>query len=364
MKLYQTLDRGLLKKSYSAKMLFLAFLGIHVPLIGMLLYVILIPRETLDPWQSVFIILFFTLLATAVTLYLLNALLLPVRRTSEAMLKFQHQRELVPLPTDYKDEAGTLMANVHNTLGEIKRLNEDQLNFFSLLVHDLRSPLNSILSLTELMNISGNEKEREGYLQMIRDLSEKGLQVVQDTMHLIMNENYQLKEHDKQVINLSEFLKQQLLAVEGIRCAKDIDIRLKLSTQDKLGVQADLFSHIIQNLLTNAIKFSHPGGTVIITARPQHGRYHISVSDKGLGFKSDTRNKLFDRFTSEKKKGTEGEATSGIGLYLSRTLAEKHGGTIEAYSEGEGQGATFTVSLPYDGMQQEEVENQPIALVV
>ena len=358
MNLYRTLDIGPLKKSYSAKMLLLGFLGIHIPLIGIIMYILLVPKDTLEPWQVIVITLILTLLATAITLYLLNALLSPIRITAEAITTFQHQRQLPSLPTEHQDEAGLLMANIQNTMSEIKRLGEDQLNFFSLLIHDLRSPLNSIVGLTELITVSDNEQEREEYLGLIRDSCEKGLQVVHDTMHLIMNENYQLKENDKQLINLSDFLTQQLRAVEGIRLGKNINIELSNSDSDQLLVQPELFSHIIQNLLTNAIKFSHQGGTIKVEGKPQQDIYHLSVSDEGLGFRPEVRDKLFDRFTSEKKKGTKGEATSGIGLYLTKTLVEKHGGSIEADSPGISQGATFTLKVPHVASQNNKPAQQ------
>ena len=347
MKLYRALNVGLLKKSYSAKMLFIGFVGIHVPLIGTTSYILLSPPDTLQPWQLITIILLLTLLATGVTLYLLNALLAPVLYTAKVMLEFRNSQEIQPLPIQYQDEVGVLMANVVRAHENIKKLNDEQLNFFSILVHDLRSPLNSILSLVELLNITDSEKERKGYLNMIRALCDKELNVIQDTMQLVMQENYQLKEHDKEYINLRVFLEDQLHALEGSRATKELKFELQVSELDLLYVQPDLFAHIAKNLLSNACKFSYAGGRISIIGVAHSTAYQVTVSDEGLGFEPDEKHKLFDRFTSVKKEGTQGEATSGIGLYLTKTLVEKHGGHIQAASKGVGNGAAFTVTLPY-----------------
>ena len=361
--LYQALDKGPLKKSYSAKMLFIGFVGIHIPLIGILIYVSLISGEGLAPWKLIIITLILTLLATAITLYLQNNLLSPIRATAKAMKVFQERRERLPLPVHHQDEAGVLMFSVHQALDEIQRLNKDQLNFFSLLVHDLRSPLSSIMSISELISITkNNPAEITAYLDMIRECSDKGLQVIQETMDLIMNENFQLREEEMEAVELRSFLAQQLKNLEGSSSAKGISFALNVNEGDQLKVHPKLFAHIIQNLLTNAVKFSYPKGVISIEGHINDDTYQLSVTDQGLGFDQSVRDRLFDRFTSAKKKGTIGEATSGIGLYLTKNLVEKHGGSISADSLGTDQGATFKVTLPYIAMLHQPTNTTTMAL--
>ena len=96
----------------------------------------------------------------------------------------------------------------------------------------------------------------------------------------------------------------------------------------------------------NAIKFSSDGKNIFITGKQENDGVCLSVKDEGLGFMQSEIEKLFDRFTSTGKKGTHGEASIGLGLYLSKKMIEKHSGKLVAASEGINKGATFTIMLP------------------
>mgnify|MGYP001076979003 FL=1 len=112
-------------------------------------------------------------------------------------------------------------------------------------------------------------------------------------------------------------------------------------------MQRTIFNQVLTNLLHNAIKFSPREEKIRIEVKKNRRQVQINLVDQGIGFAStDDIQRVFDRFTHLKRKGTEGEPTTGVGLYLSRKIVRQHKGEIEAYSAGENKGSTFSITLP------------------
>ena len=108
----------------------------------------------------------------------------------------------------------------------------------------------------------------------------------------------------------------------------------------------DLIRQVFSNLINNAVKFTPNGGTISITASKNDKNTEITVTDNGIGFPPNKSKAIFERFTKEKRKGTQGENTTGLGLYLCNKIVSRHSGKIVASSKGEGLGSTFIVTLP------------------
>ena len=122
MKLYDKLSNiSFLKKSYAFKFLFVAFIGIHIPLIGILFFV-LYAKNTISPDSILIFALIMTLLATLITLLILNKLIRPILLASKSLDEYRNNRILSELPTQYTDEAGLLMRNIQSLFMKLKAL--------------------------------------------------------------------------------------------------------------------------------------------------------------------------------------------------------------------------------------------------
>jgi two-component system sensor histidine kinase VicK len=117
------------------------------------------------------------------------------------------------------------------------------------------------------------------------------------------------------------------------------------SPQVVVEVDQDKFMHVMQNLVSNAIKFTPQGGHIRIRVQQEPDSVLISVSDDGIGIPKDLQPRLFDRFTKARRPGLRGEAPTGLGLSIVKRMVELHGGTLWVESE-EHQGATFFVRIP------------------
>jgi CheY-like chemotaxis protein/anti-sigma regulatory factor (Ser/Thr protein kinase) len=139
-------------------------------------------------------------------------------------------------------------------------------------------------------------------------------------------------------------------AIEVMRAAAQINnIQLAASyAPEQLVVQADAerLQQIVWNLLSNAIKFSNKGATVTLRAGRRDGHFRLTVRDYGRGIAAEFLPRVFERFSQADGTTTRRHGGLGIGLALVKQLVQMHGGTIEAASEGEEQGATFTLELP------------------
>jgi CheY-like chemotaxis protein/anti-sigma regulatory factor (Ser/Thr protein kinase) len=118
--------------------------------------------------------------------------------------------------------------------------------------------------------------------------------------------------------------------------------------REGLAVTGDVvrLSQVVQNLLTNAAKYTEPGGRIEIDARHDDGSIELRVKDSGVGIPADLLPNVFDLFVQNRQTRDRSQGGLGLGLTLVRTLVELHGGTVEARSDGEGCGSEFVVRLP------------------
>ena len=126
---------------------------------------------------------------------------------------------------------------------------------------------------------------------------------------------------------------------------KEIEIILEISEDIIIMADKAMLETIIRNLLSNAIKFTNKGGQVIISANKLENNLIISVKDSGIGMSNDLINDLFRIDIRTRRKGTENEPSTGLGLFLCKEFVEKHNGKIWVISE-EGTGSEFVISLP------------------
>jgi two-component system sensor histidine kinase BaeS len=129
--------------------------------------------------------------------------------------------------------------------------------------------------------------------------------------------------------------------------AAGIDLRVQTHPSlIQLSVDPERFHQVLSNLVANAIRHTHTGGTITLAARPESGVICFEVWDTGQGISPETLPYIFDRFyrVSQAREQTRGE--SGLGLAIARSIVEAHGGTVSAESEGVGKGSTFSIRMP------------------
>lgn len=227
-------------------------------------------------------------------------------------------------------------------LGGTELLRKDFINNFS---HEFKTPITSLGGFADLL-LEDEEmppEERREYLQIISSESRRLANLANSVLALSRVEAQTILT-DAAPFDLTEQLRQAVLLTERKWDAKGLDVRLEAEPCRYTGSEA-LLKEVWVNLLDNAIKFSPPGGQVLVTlrSRPEQGGAAVTVQDFGPGMDEQTQRHIFDRFyqgdTSHKTEG------SGLGLAMARKVVELHRGEI-AVQSAPGQGACFTVALP------------------
>lgn len=334
-----------LSKSYTYKFLFIAFLGIHIPLIGLIIFIAVSPSE-LNKLSIFILTLLLTLLATGITLFVLKKLLTPLELSKKALEDYLDEKKLPSLPTNYNDEAGILMQKVQVTLYKLDAILEQKKDLIGLLSHDLRSPLLNIKMLADYIfseNISIDEtKEMAGFITKTAD---NQIYLMQEILEILRQDDLGWVKLKLTEMNTTVLIDTVLKEVQPMAERKDIALKLNNLYTGAILIEKNFFPQVIKNLLNNAIKFSYQGTEVNIEINKINEKIFIIISDAGLGFNQEDAEELFEKFTSKRKRGTLEEPTTGMGLYLSRKIIEAHKGQLSAFSKGINHGATFTIEL-------------------
>jgi signal transduction histidine kinase len=230
---------------------------------------------------------------------------------------------------------------------ELKELNATKDKFFSIIAHDLRSPFQALLGYSEVLASEIETLKTEEIISFSRNLNDSlitlyGLlnnllqwSMLQRDMLEVKPINFNLYEKADKIIDISNHFATK----------KNISILNHVDTRHQVFADVDMFSSIIQNLLTNAIKFTKTDGQIIVSATAQNNFIEIVVQDNGIGIEEGKSDQLFNFNSIYTTNGTEGERGTGLGLALCKDFVEKNGGKIWVESEL-GKGSKFSFTLP------------------
>jgi PAS domain S-box-containing protein len=225
--------------------------------------------------------------------------------------------------------------------------------FLAVLAHELRTPLAPIRMNLEIMKRSRDRAEREEAREVIERQTKLMIHLIDELLD-VARINQGKITLQKERVQLSEIVE---LALEGSRTLiTERGHTLKLSLpEETVYLEADptRLTQILLNLLTNAAKYTRPGGTIWLRATSQGSNLIVSVKDTGIGIPPSMLPNVFQMFTRLEREKSYQQEGLGIGLSLVKQLAFLHGGTVQAESPGEGQGSTFTLRLPVVAQKRE-----------
>ena len=221
--------------------------------------------------------------------------------------------------------------------------------FLATLSHELRTPLNVMLGWAQLLKKNGrNEEIYDRAIDAIERSARMQTQLVDDLLDIarISNDSLQLT---MRTLDLASVIEP---ATNGLRpLAEDRDISLIVNLTQEACVMVgdqDRLQQVVNNLVSNAIKFTPVRGSVTLTLEKSGRRCAISVTDTGKGIEAEFLPFIFDRYAQSEDTKSSRKGGLGLGLAIARRIVEMHGGVIRAASDGESKGSTFTVELPLE----------------
>jgi PAS domain S-box-containing protein len=237
---------------------------------------------------------------------------------------------------------------------EIRRKNEELINlnatkdkFFSIIAHDLKGPFNSILGFSSLLTRQIQEKDFASigkYAGIIEGASQQALDLLMNLLEWSRSQTGQIKFSPEQ-LEMSAVIDQSIDLLFGLAQEKSIIILTEIPVNFRVFADMSMIATILRNLITNAIKFSHPEGEILISGDQTAKEFIISVKDNGVGIKKESISKLFRIGEIQSTLGTRKEKGTGLGLLLCKEFIEKQGGRIWVESEP-GAGSIFSFSIP------------------
>ena len=225
---------------------------------------------------------------------------------------------------------------------QLKVHDKMQKDFIQIAAHELRTPIQPILGLTEaVLSKSKDETEKE-LLEVVVRNAKRLRTLIENILDVTRIENQSLSLR-KERLNINGIILNILEEYEGRYNKKKNDLKIVFTPKDDFFVEADKgrVMQVISNLMNNAIKFTLKGTITVTTKKKdENNEIIISIKDTGCGIDPEIMPRLFSKFATKSQTGT------GLGLFVSQNIVEAHGGKIWAENNSDGRGCTFSFSLP------------------
>ncbi|WCT10161.1 tetratricopeptide repeat-containing sensor histidine kinase [Mucilaginibacter jinjuensis] len=234
---------------------------------------------------------------------------------------------------------------LHVTLDELERVNKNYIRIMRVMAHDLRNPLSGMTGLaTMLLGEDEFSEESRHMLKLIETTGIYSMEMISELLKSGLADESEVIE--KQNLDLRALLYDSVELLQFKAKEKGQEITFNGGDSPIVAnVNHEKIWRVFNNLIVNAIKFSHEGGAINVTIQQEGADVLIAVEDSGIGIPDKESDSIFEMFTPAKKFGTNGEQPFGLGLSISKRIIERHNGRIWFKSQV-GMGTTFYISLP------------------
>lgn len=259
------------------------------------------------------------------------------------------------------EERSRLLSSEKVARGEAERANRLKDEFLATVSHELRNPLNAILGWAHMLRLGKlTEPNIERAVETIYRNAKSQSQLVADLLDISRIISGKLRL-DVRTVDLIYIVTAAIDSIRPAADAKNIRLQTMLDpAAAPISGDADRLQQIVWNLLTNAVKFTPKGGCIQVKVQRIDSHVEIIVSDSGVGISKEFLPYVFDRFRQADASTTRIHGGLGLGLSIVHQLVDLHGGSVSVASEGEGKGATFTISLPFVALITNQKDPDPV----
>lgn len=232
-------------------------------------------------------------------------------------------------------------------LEELKELNKSKDKFFSIVAHDLKSPFQGLLGLSEILLEDYSEMSDDQiiqYLKIIRTTTKDVYRLIENLLDWSRLQSGRM-EYKTEKLDLYHLSENVVNLINPAATKKNLQLISFVPQRSYVFGDMNMLNSVLQNLVSNAVKFTNEFGVISISSAEKNDYMEITVADNGVGIKEKDLSKLFKIEEHFSTKGTKDESGTGLGLLLCKELVEKHGGTMWVESEF-GKGTKFYFTLP------------------
>lgn len=236
---------------------------------------------------------------------------------------------------------------LHYRAQQLAKADQKKDEFIAMLAHELRNPLAPLRNGLQLLQRGGVDEQTQTQIHAMMDRQMQHMVRLIDDLLDISRLNRNKLSLQKTPIAINEVISDALETMRPSITAAGHQLEVSLPKQP-ITVNADLtrLAQVVGNLLSNSIKYTPPGGRIVLSVEPQDQEVEIIIEDTGIGIPAEALPHLFDMFTQAHHDSEQSTGGLGIGLALVKTLVEMHGGSVSARSAGLHRGSTFSVRLP------------------
>lgn len=231
---------------------------------------------------------------------------------------------------------------------KIEELSNAKLDFMNQVMHETKSPLTSIIGYTDILmrgTFGELSKEQSTPMSVIQRQSQRILDMVNNLLDIARLESGRTKLETKDV-SLAELIGHAVEEMTPQLSSKKLELIQELDPDmPQLKLDETKVLEVLINLISNAVKFSNPQGKIFISSQKTGSEVQVSVRDEGLGVEAEDLPHIFEKFHRASKEAAQVRGT-GLGLALSKSIVEAHGGRMWAVSSGRNKGAVFFFTLP------------------
>ncbi len=274
------------------------------------------------------------------------ALAIERKRTSEELINYTRQLQI---SKDLLEERARELARLNVQLAEsentLKELNVSKDKLFSIIAHDLKSPFQPLIGLSEILSEEYktlSDEERDSFIKELNKTIKNQFKLVENLLDWSRIQTGRM-DFAPEKINLSECVDSNIDVLDAFASNKDITILNEVDNSIYVLSDLSMLNSVLQNLISNAIKFSYPGSEVVVSAKLKNNFVETSVDDKGAGISEVDKGKIFRIDIQHTTTGTAQEKGTGLGLIICKELVEKNGGKI--WAESKSPGTRFIFSL-------------------
>ena len=248
-----------------------------------------------------------------------------------------------------KDAKSVITPEVTQRIDELEFANTSKDKFFSIIAHDLKSPIGGIKTISEIYSDEAAQSKDNHAVELAAALRESidGLCMLLDDLLTWSRSQSGALQFLPTYVDIETLIDNVKKVTKPLCDTKSIALKVTINERDKLYGDPNMLRTVLRNLITNAVKYSYANSVIKLEFDAEGGYYSIiRVTDNGIGMSKDELNALFQIDKLNTRPGTNREAGNGLGLIICHDFIEKHGGTITVETE-EDLGTTFVVKIPY-----------------
>ncbi len=304
-----------------------------------------------------YIIIYLVSLAIVVILFwlIINRILSPLKSLQEGTEAISEGDLNKRVEVRGRDELASLGNSFNEMAQKLEDVDRIRSEFVSNASHELKTPLNSMKILTESILYEDNVEESV-YKEFLGDIDhevDRMTNLVNDMLLMTRLQNMEKKDLVFEEVSVISLLEEVVGPLRRIAESKEITLKEEYGYTGNVYCISGQLQHAIQNLIENAIKYNHEGGSVTVGTKGENGEIVFFIDDDGEGIPEAEQEKIFERFYRVSKSRARETGGSGLGLYIVQTIVRLHGGRITLES-AEGEGSTFYIHLPKKGNDREK----------